>query len=119
MATAVGVLLALKPGIALRLMGSVALLSAGLASATAGVYPMPDARDGGGAIGAGLFLLPFLLPAHSWSSAPTWARAVLLGGVAWFIVAGMVMRGATAIDQLAYEGICNDSSRFPCSAPSA
>ncbi len=106
MMTAVGVLLALRPSVAMRILSAAALLSAGLASVAAGIYPMPDPRHGGGAIGAGLFLLPILLLVVSWWTAPNWARAVLLGGVMWFIVAGVVMSGATPVDQIAYEGIC-------------
>jgi hypothetical membrane protein len=105
-AAALGLVLMIKPHVALRIVGAVALTSAGLASIAAGVYPMPDSRHGGGAIGAGLFLLPFLLVAVTWSSAPRWARAVLLGGAVWFVIAGVVMSGSTPIDQTTYEGIC-------------
>ena len=38
---------------------AVCCLSAGAAAVTAGLYPLPDARHGGGAIGAGMFLAPF------------------------------------------------------------
>jgi hypothetical membrane protein len=106
MMTAVGLLLAHRPSVVLRIPGAAALVSAGLASVTAGIYPMPDSRHGGGLLGAGLFLLPFLLLAVSWSSAPNWARVILLFGAVWFVVAGVVMSGATPIDQVAYEGIC-------------
>jgi hypothetical protein len=38
---------------------AVCCLSAGAAAVTAGLYPLPDVRHGGGPIGAGMFVAPF------------------------------------------------------------
>lgn len=38
---------------------AICCLSAGAAAVTAGLYPLPDERHGGGPIGAGLFVAPF------------------------------------------------------------
>jgi hypothetical membrane protein len=38
---------------------TVCCLSAGAAAVTAGLYPLPDIRHGGGPIGAGMFIAPF------------------------------------------------------------
>ncbi len=38
---------------------AVCCVSAGAAAVTAGLYPLPDSRHGGGPIGAGMFLAPF------------------------------------------------------------
>lgn len=41
------------------LIVAVCCLSAGAAAVMAGLYPLPDARHGGGPIGAGMFVTPF------------------------------------------------------------
>jgi hypothetical membrane protein len=106
LAAALGVILASKPSRTRRVAGALTLTSAGMASVAAGVYPMPDSRHGGGAIGAGLFLLPFVSMVVTWPIASTRARTVLIGGAVWFVAAGVVMSGVTPIDQQTYEGIC-------------
>jgi hypothetical membrane protein len=105
-AAAVGIVLAEQPGPGRRVLCLLALTSTGVGSIAAGVYPMPDSRHGGGPLGAGLFLLPFVLLAVTWPVAGCSTRAVLIVGVMWFVAAGFVMSGATPIDQNVYEGIC-------------
>jgi hypothetical membrane protein len=113
LAAALGVILASKPSRTRRVAGAITLASAGIASVAAGVYPLPDSRHGGGAIGAGLFLLPFVSIAVAWPIAHTWARTALVVGAVWFVVAGVVMSGATPIDQKTYEGICQRFLALP------
>jgi hypothetical membrane protein len=81
LAAALGLILASKPSRTRRVAGTITLASAGIASVAAGVYPMPDSRHGGGAIGAGLFLLPFVSMVVTWPIASTRARTILIGAV--------------------------------------
>ncbi len=83
---------------------AVAIVSTGAAAIAAGVFPLPDSRHGGGAIGAGMFLLPFLAAVVLWSTTSARLRGYALINIALFIACGVVLSGGTSIDQQANEG---------------
>lgn len=83
---------------------AVAVVSTGAAAVAAGVFPLPDSRHGGGAIGAGMFLIPFIAALTLWSTGSRRLRGYALANIALFIGCGLVLSGGTPVDQLANEG---------------
>lgn len=69
----------------------VCCLSAGAAAVAAGIYPLPDARHGGGAIGAGMFVAPFAVAFALRDRARL--RPVLGLSIAVFVVGGAILAG--------------------------
>lgn len=88
-----------------RALVSAAVVSIGLASIAAGMFPLPDARHGGGAVGVGLFALPLLLVIATFrSDVERWVRWYAMGNLALFAVAALLFAGATPLDPTANEG---------------
>lgn len=84
----------------------LALVSIGLASVSAGVFPLPDERHGGGALGAGLFALPLLLVlGFMRSQVVRWLRRYAVANLLLFILAALLFSGATGVDPTANEGV--------------
>jgi glucans biosynthesis protein C len=75
---------------------AVCCLSAGAAAVTAGLYPLPDVRHGGGPIGAGMFVAPF---AVAFALRDRVRLRPYLGlNIAVFVVGGAILsRGSPAI----------------------
>jgi glucans biosynthesis protein C len=69
----------------------VCCLSAGAAAVTAGLYPLPDVRHGGGPIGAGMFLTPFAV-AFALGNRPR-LRPYLGLNIVVFVAAGAILSG--------------------------
>ncbi len=64
-------------------------LSAGLAAIAAGCFPLPDPRHGGGPVGVGMFVAPFVVAVVHWR---TWQiRPLLLGFMAAFVAGGSIL----------------------------
>ncbi len=107
MAAAGGLLLAAPriqfPRVASWVM-ALAMVSTGAAAMAAGAFPLPDSRHGGGAIGAGMFLMPFIAALVLWSTKSGLLRGYALVNVAVFIGCGVALSGGTPIDQHANEG---------------
>jgi hypothetical membrane protein len=84
----------------------LALVSIGVASIAAGAFPLPDERHGGGALGAGLFALPLLLVlATLRSHVATWMRRYAVANLLLFVLAGLLLSGATGVDPSVNEGV--------------
>jgi hypothetical membrane protein len=84
----------------------VALVSIGVASITAGLFPLPDERHGGGALRAGLFALPLLLVlATVRSQVVTWIRRYAVANLLLFVLAALPFSGATGVDPTVNEGV--------------
>jgi hypothetical membrane protein len=84
----------------------LALVSIGVASIAAGAFPLPDERHGGGALGAGLFALPLLLVlATVRSQVVTWMRRYVVANLLLFVLAALLLSGATAVDPTMNEGV--------------
>lgn len=83
---------------------AIAVVSTGTAAIAAGWFPLPDDRHGGGAIGAGMFLIPFLAALMLWPTRSRRLRGYAVANVAVFIGCGVALSGSTPIDQLANEG---------------
>ena len=85
---------------------ALCLLSAGAASLWASQHPLPDPRHNPGALGAGLFAMPFV---SAWvASRLRPSRAVLalfVLDVLAFVALGTVMSGAAGIDLAKYGGL--------------
>ncbi len=83
---------------------AVAVVSTGTAAIAAGVFPLPDNRHGGGVLGAGMFLVPFIAAVVLWPTGSRRLRGYALANIAAFIGCGVALSGGTPIDQLANEG---------------
>jgi hypothetical protein len=84
----------------------MALVSSGLASVWAGTFHLPDPRHNPGLLGAGSFLLPFLLAAAFWRSPDAPAlRIYLLANLLFMLALVPVMSGKTGIDRASYGGL--------------
>jgi hypothetical membrane protein len=84
----------------------LALVSIGVASIAAGAFPLPDERHGGGALGAGLFALPLLLVlATMRSQVVTWIRRYAVANLLLFVLAALLLSGATGVDPTVNEGV--------------
>jgi hypothetical membrane protein len=84
----------------------LALVSIGVASIAAGAFPLPDERHGGGALGAGLFALPLLLAlATMRSQVVTWIRRYAVANLLLFVLAALLLSGATGVDPALNEGV--------------
>jgi hypothetical membrane protein len=71
----------------------VCCLSAGAAAVTAGLYPLPDVRHGGGPIGAGLFVTPF---AVAFALRERVRLRPFLGlNIALFVAGGLILSGGS------------------------
>ncbi|MDC0748627.1 hypothetical protein [Polyangium mundeleinium] len=82
------------------------LLSAGLASFWASLHPLPDPHHNPGALGIGLFLMPFIATWVAWRLlVPRAVRAFLLLNAVAFVACGVVMSGATSVDLSAVGGL--------------
>ncbi len=81
-----------------------AMISTGAAAIAAGVFPLPDSRLGGGAIGAGMFLIPFVAAPVLWSAKHGLLRGYAVVNIAAFIGCGFALSGHTPIDQVSNEG---------------
>ncbi len=68
---------------------AVCCLSAGAAAVTAGLYPLPDGRHGGGPIGAGMFVTPFAV-AFALRDRVRW-RPYLGLNIAMFVAGGVIL----------------------------
>jgi hypothetical membrane protein len=89
---AVGLLLICARRIARRfatVVVAICCLSNGLAALSAGLFPLPDARHGGGVLGAGLFLTPFAVAFALWNRSRL--RAYLVINVALFVAGGTIL----------------------------
>jgi hypothetical membrane protein len=106
-AAAVGLVLSAPPRrgskVALWILAA-AIVSTGAAAIAAGLFPLPDSRHGGGAIGAGMFLLPFMAAVVLWPTKSWRLRGYALVNVVAFIACGVALSGGTPIDQHANEG---------------
>lgn len=92
------------PAIRARLT-ALAVASTGAAAIAAGVFPLPDPRHGGGPIGAGMFVIPLLMPTLLWRTASRWARGYLGLNLALFLGCAAMLSGATPVDQVANAGL--------------
>ncbi len=70
---------------------AVCCLSAGAAAVSAGLYPLPDSRHGGGPIGAGLFVAPFAIAFALGDRARM--RPYLGLNIAMFVAGGAILSG--------------------------
>ncbi len=86
-------------------LASLAVASTAAAAVTAGLFPLPDTRHGGGVIGAGMFVVPFVVALVLWPRASNRLRAYALLNIALFMATGAMLSGATAVDQVANEGL--------------
>jgi hypothetical membrane protein len=83
---------------------ALAILSTGLAAIAAGAFPLPDERHGGGALGAGMFLLPALGAVVLFPHGGGW-RAYGLANLALFVGSAAALSGSTPIDEVAWQGL--------------
>jgi hypothetical membrane protein len=75
---------------------ALSCLSTGAAAVTAGLYPLPDVRHGGGPIGAGMFVAPFAV-AFALRDRPR-LRPYLALNIAVFVAGGTILSsGSPAI----------------------
>lgn len=89
-----------------RSLVCLAVVSIGMASIAAGAFPLPDERHGGGALGAGLFALPLLLVVTTVrSQVGTWMRRYAVANLLLFVVAALLLSGATWVDPKVNEGV--------------
>jgi hypothetical membrane protein len=87
-------------------LSALSLASAGLAALWAGLHPLPHPQHDPGALGAGMFLAPFVAVWAGWRIHDgNTIRIVLLSNAAAFIGFGTIMSGATGIDLSAYGGL--------------
>lgn len=85
---------------------AICLLSAGLASFWASLHPLPAPNHNPGALGFGLFLMPFASAWAAWRlSIPKAILAFFLLNALAFVILGIVMSGATGIDLSAFGGL--------------
>ena len=90
----------------LSVVTAVSVASAGLGTLLSGIFPSPDPRHGGGALGAGLFLLPFIVGLSLWRTLPSRTfRVGFLGLALLFVAMVPIMSGATSIDTVASAGL--------------
>ena len=83
---------------------ALAILSTGLAALAAGAFPLPDERHGGGALGAGMFLLPALGAVVLFPHGGGW-RVYGLANLALFVGLAATFSGSTPIDEAAWQGL--------------
>ncbi len=85
---------------------TAAVISVGVASVAAGVFPLPDDRHGGGALGIGLFAFPALFViATLRTGSPRWVARYAIVNLALFGAAALMFSGATSLDPQMDEGI--------------
>lgn len=73
---------------------ALALVSSGLGSLNAGIFPLPDPRHSGGPLGLGTFLLPVLLPIAIWPQrAAQPLKAYLAANLLAFVALIPIMSG--------------------------
>lgn len=88
------------------LLLAVCLASAGLAAFWAGLHPLPDPRHNPGALGAGMFVSPFVALWAAWRMQPAKAlRLVLSLNAIAFAVLAAIMSGAAGVDLSAIGGL--------------
>ena len=86
-------------------LACLAVASCGVGAIAAGWFPLPDARHGGGAFGAGIFAVPLLLALCAGSESDTLRRRYFRVNLALFIVSGLCLSGATGLDANRYAGL--------------
>ncbi len=75
------------------IMVAFCCLSAGAAAVTAGLYPLPDTRHGGGPIGAGMFVAPFAVAFALRDRVRL--RPYLALNIAVFVAGGAILSGGS------------------------
>lgn len=94
------------------------LASAGVAALWAGLHPLPDPAHNPGALGAGMFGMPFVAVWAAWRlPAAKTLRSFLLFDAAAFVVLGAIMAGLTGIDLPAHRGLLQKLVAAACFAP--
>ncbi len=83
----------------------LAMLSNGAAGIWAGMHPLPDPRHNPGAIGAGMFALPFLFLFVAWRTGSRFLKGYTIANAILFLILMPVMSGATAFSLDEYRGI--------------
>lgn len=84
---------------------AVCLLSAGIAAFWASQHPLPNPHHNPGALGFGMFLLPFISILAAWRlRAPKILLVFFFLNALAFVACGIVMSGATGIDLSAIGG---------------
>jgi hypothetical membrane protein len=81
-------------------------VSLGLAAIWAGSFPMPDPRHNPGALGAGMFLMPWvMLLAFFFVQRANAMRVYLIANALGFIACAVVMSGNSSVDLNQYGGL--------------
>lgn len=83
----------------------VSVISVALGALSAGLFPLPDWRHGGGPVGAGAFVLPLILALALRSAEPAWLRWYGWANLAVFAAGALLMSGATGIAVSPNEGL--------------
>ncbi len=99
---------------------SACVASIGLASAWAGLHPLPDPRHDPGALGIGMFASPFvcaLIAFRVRRLRPL--RWVLLANLAGFALCAWVLSGAAGVNLAAYGGLAQKLAAAVCFFPPA
>ena len=105
--------------LAASLLG-LGLVSAGFASAWAGLHPLPDPQHGPGALGIGMFTEPFVAVWAAWRLQPARALRIILSfNAVAFIVCAVTISGVSGVDLLAFGGLVQKCLAMTSFAPSA
>jgi len=85
---------------------ALALISCGAGSINAGFFHLPNPRHNPGLLGAGMFVLPLVLPLATWKLPHARGLNVyLVGNIVYIAVLAPVMGGAFGLDTHAYQGL--------------
>lgn len=101
-----------------RVVFAVLLVSCGAAAINAALFPLPSPRHSGGAMGAGLFLVPFAFFVDAMHAPRKRAHAVAsVLNMVVFGSTGIAISGHAGIDQLRWQGALQRVLALTCFVP--
>ncbi|MGG1658595.1 DUF998 domain-containing protein [Brevibacillus sp. NRS-1366] len=99
-------------------IASIAVCSNGIGTLLSGIFPSPDPRHGGGILGIGSFLLPFIFVIALWKQSDSrLLKGYLIANILLFVAMIPIMSGMVEIDKSMIRGLLQRILAFTAYSP--
>lgn len=97
---------------------AIVVASNGLGTLLSGIFPIPDSRHGGGALSAGMFLVPFVFAIVLWKRSDTrLLKGYLIANMILFVAMVPIMGGIIEMDRSMIAGLLQRLLAFTAFTP--